>query len=375
MTAGPGANPTDLYHRAPCGLATIDRRGAFLAINRTMLEWLGFDDDSNLPRFQSLLRVGDRIYWETHVAPLLEMEGQIAEIAMELTTRDGTASVLLNARNTNPGHSESRIDLVVFPAEDRRNYERELLAARRVAEESEVKARELTETLQKSKIALREALKEKGTFIATVSHELRTPLTAVVGLSALLLDSGDLPPDVREMLELIDTQSTEMSHIIEDLLASARADHRELSVDPVPIDSASEAEAAVTGRHIEVQGTDDVLVLADPLRLRQVIRNLVTNAERYGRPPIEVHVAADGEAVRFEVSDAGPPIAVEDRDRIFAPYETAHRDNPVAGSVGLGLALCRSLARRMGGDISYRHDGRSVFSLHLPRYIEREATK
>lgn len=370
MTAGPGANPTDLYHRAPCGLATIDRRGAFLAINRTMLEWLGFDDDSNLPRFQSLLRAGDRIYWDTNVGPLLDMEGHVAGIAVELTTRDGTASVLLNARNTNPGHSETRIDLVVFPAADRRKYERELLAARRVAEESESKAQELAETLQRSQTALQRALKEKDTFIATVSHELRTPLTAVVGMSASLLESGDLPPDVRELLELIANQSTEMSQIIEDLLASASADRQELSVEPVPVDSASEAEAAVTGRHIEVRCTDDVLVLADPLRLRQVIRNLVTNAERYGRPPIELHVAADDAVVRFEVSDSGPPIAVEDRDRIFEPYETAHSDNPVAGSVGLGLALCRKLARRMGGDISYRHDDRSVFSLHLPRYVE-----
>ncbi len=94
-----------------------------------MLEWLGFDDDSNLPRFQSLLRLGDRFYWDTDVAPMLDMEAHVAEIAVELATRDGAASVLLNARNTNPGDSESRIDLVIFPAEDRRNYELELLSA------------------------------------------------------------------------------------------------------------------------------------------------------------------------------------------------------------------------------------------------------
>ncbi|MEX1271216.1 MAG: phosphatase, partial [Acidimicrobiia bacterium] len=147
MNTRPEATHTDLYHRAPCGLATIDRRGTFLAINQTLLEWLGLADPSELPRFQDLLAAGDRIYWETHATPLLDMQGDIAEIAVELITLGGTAPVLLNAMSAHPGRSETRIDLAIFPAEDRRKYERELLTARKLAEASEAKTRELAQSL------------------------------------------------------------------------------------------------------------------------------------------------------------------------------------------------------------------------------------
>lgn len=276
----------------------------------------------------------------------LVSDKQLHRYEYETTSSDGTPVVIsLNAVTIRSRPDQTRV----------------LLAAQDVTEN------------RNTQIALQRALQDKDTFIATVSHELRTPLSAVVGLSASLLENDDLTPEARELLELIANQSTEMSQIIDDLLVTARAERQELSVELAPVDGKAEAEAAVTGRNVEVRSTDGILVLADPMRLRQVIRNLVTNAERYGRPPIAVHVAADNGVVRFEVSDAGPPIPAEDRDRIFEPYETAHGNNSVTGSVGLGLALCRTLARRMGGDITYRHDGRSVFSLQLPQSIEREA--
>lgn len=289
---------------------------------------------------------------ETSLAAFVEQlvalvtDTQVHRYEYETTRTDGTRVVIsLNAVTIRTRPDQTRV----------------LLAAQDVTERRD------------TQIALQRALKEKDTLIATVSHELRTPLSAVVGLSASLLESDELTPEAQELLELIANQSTEMSQIIEDLLVSARADRLELSVDLAPVDGKTEVLAAVAGRDVAVRSVDGIFVLADPIRLRQVIRNLVTNAERYGRPPIAVEVEADNGVVRFEVSDSGPPIPAEDRDRIFEPYETAHGNSPVAGSVGLGLALCRTLARRMSGDITYRHDGRSVFSLQLPRHIEREA--
>lgn len=117
-----------------------------------MLELCGIDSDLERHNFLDLLRPGDRIFWETHVGPLLDMKGTVREIAVELNPASGPVPALLNARNSRPGDPDSLIDIAVFPARDRRAYERELLAARRRAEASEENARDLATTLQASLI-------------------------------------------------------------------------------------------------------------------------------------------------------------------------------------------------------------------------------
>lgn len=143
MTSG-----DDLYHSAPCGLATIDRHGRFITANDTLRELLGITGD--LPDLMSLLRPGDRIYWNTHIGPLLDMQGHVREIALEIRVGDESIPVLINGTNPRPGEPDSPIHLAVFPARDRRSYEAQLLTARKQAEESEARARALAATLQQS---------------------------------------------------------------------------------------------------------------------------------------------------------------------------------------------------------------------------------
>lgn len=121
-----------------------------MSINETLSEWLAIEEKPTFP-FQQLLRPGDRIYWETHVAPLLDMQHKVEEIALELRHEGVTLPILLNAVKRSKS-AESLIDLAVFRAVDRRSYERELLAARKRAEESEKRARELARSLQESLI-------------------------------------------------------------------------------------------------------------------------------------------------------------------------------------------------------------------------------
>lgn len=150
--AGDSADPGRRYERAPCGLATIRHDGGIVAANATLREMIGEAAWNGTSRFHDLLRIGDRIFWETHVGPLLEMQGHVREIAVELSTDDGPLPVLLNARTERPGDPSSTIDVAVFPAKDRRSYESELLAARKQAEVSEAHARRLAMTLQQSLI-------------------------------------------------------------------------------------------------------------------------------------------------------------------------------------------------------------------------------
>ncbi|MEX1271202.1 MAG: ATP-binding protein, partial [Acidimicrobiia bacterium] len=104
---------------------------------------------------------------------------------------------------------------------------------------------------------------------------------------------------------------------------------------------------------------------ADPVRVRQIVKNLLTNAVRYGGPQRGVTVRTEGRAVVVEVTDDGPPLAADFVARMFEPYERVG-GNASPESVGLGLTVARTLARLMGGEVTYHHDGRAVFRLTLP---------
>jgi signal transduction histidine kinase len=108
-------------------------------------------------------------------------------------------------------------------------------------------------------------------------------------------------------------------------------------------------------------------VMADSGRVRQIIRNLLVNAKRYGVAPVRVIVRNDEGVVRVEIRDHGEPIPMDERDLIFQRYYRARQTPGVTASVGLGLTVSRELAQIMGGDLTYDHDGESVFTLSLPR--------
>ena len=101
--------------------------------------------------------------------------------------------------------------------------------------------------------------------------------------------------------------------------------------------------------------------------MRQIVRNLVTNAQRYGGDTIRVELSRGADRAILRVCDDGPGVPEGGRQRIFEPYASAHSDNPHSGSIGLGLAVSRELARLMDGDLTYRYqDNESVFELTLP---------
>ena len=112
---------------------------------------------------------------------------------------------------------------------------------------------------------------------------------------------------------------------------------------------------------------------ADPTRVRQIVRNLITNALRYGGHTITVSTGRRGDEVYVRVHDDGPGIPERQRDQIFEPYESVHQAIGTPASVGLGLTISRKLARLLGGDLRYDVDGGSVFELTLPAVDESVA--
>ncbi|HEV3365789.1 MAG TPA: PAS domain S-box protein, partial [Acidimicrobiia bacterium] len=146
----------DLYEDAPCGYVSALLDGTIVRANSTFLSWTGYraEDLVGVRRLQDLLTPGGRIFHETHYAPLLRLQGQVREIALDLVCADGrTLPVLLNSvLKTDETGAAVLSRTMIFDATERRSYEQELLRAKRSAEESEARARLLAETLQRSLI-------------------------------------------------------------------------------------------------------------------------------------------------------------------------------------------------------------------------------
>jgi signal transduction histidine kinase len=220
---------------------------------------------------------------------------------------------------------------------------------------------------------LEELVKSKDQLIASVSHELRTPLTGIIGLAQIMkeLTSGSLDQEPQELLDMIVDQGNDLSNIIDDLLAYARTENGSLTVDIQSFEVSTVIQGVITGsegRAIEAPAATGVSVLADPMRVKQVLRNLITNARRYGGERIWLEVEDANGEVAILVCDNGTGIRPDRVESVFEPYQSAHDQRLQPGSVGLGLALSRKLARLMDGDLRYeRHTGTTVFRLTLNR--------
>lgn len=226
--------------------------------------------------------------------------------------------------------------------------------------------------------ALRTSNESKDRLLASVSHEIRTPLTAIVGLSEEIVANRDgmTPGELDELSGIIAVQSRELAELVEDLLVASRADFGNLSIRPEPVELGEQVERVLEGlresnptnKRITCTG-DPVRAWADPLRVRQIMRNLVTNAIKYGGDQVVVAVRRDaGDMVKVVVSDNGPGVPDPETGLIFERYYRSAQFPTQPGSVGIGLAVSRQLAEMMEGTLDYvpGADGNHRFELTLP---------
>ncbi|MDJ0663466.1 MAG: PAS domain S-box protein [Acidimicrobiia bacterium] len=224
---------------------------------------------------------------------------------------------------------------------------------------------------------LREQVRAKNDFIATVSHELRTPLTAVVGfLSELPGSLGDVAEEPAEMLEILASEATSLSNIVEDLLVAARADLEQLSVksETVPIGEsiahvvrASSRVALDHGATVDTSAVVEATAQADRGRVEQILWNLIVNAVRHGGSTVSIGVEERGSGVVVWVRDDGPGIPSEIRESLFEPFRSYASEEGLTTSMGLGLHVVHTLAELMGGSIEANsRNGCTEFVLTLP---------
>jgi two-component system OmpR family sensor kinase len=215
-------------------------------------------------------------------------------------------------------------------------------------------------------------------FAADASHELRTPLAAIRGHAELALRSGDPMADsVRHALGRIDAESGRMSELVDELLLLARLDagrplaREEVDLTRLVIEATGDAQASAPGHHWRLELPEQaVTVTGDPLRLHQVVANLLSNARLHTPDGSTVAVAVRRlpDAVEAVVSDDGPGIPEGLLDEVFERFARVDRARSrVSGGAGLGLAIVRAVVTAHGGTVDVRsRPGRTEFRLRLP---------
>jgi PAS domain S-box-containing protein len=293
-------------------------------------------------------------------------------LGIPLRLRDKTigAVVVQNYQVTNC-YSPQDVDLLAAAADqaaigiERRLHREEL---RRAHDALEIRVRERTAEMEVAKDQAEAAVRAKSRFLANMTHEIRTPIHAVQGMLSLLKDTR-LSERQRELLAITETSSENLLHLVNDVLDFSRVEAGKIqfeSIDFSPL-SVAEETAVMFQDLTRTRPLDLVLdlnpevpdrIVSDPLRLHQVLQNLLSNAFKFTAQGIIIFsmhpVRMDDTTctLRFSVQDTGCGIRPEAQKNLFSPF--VQEDGSVArnyGGTGLGLSICKSIVNALGGDI------------------------
>jgi signal transduction histidine kinase len=244
------------------------------------------------------------------------------------------------------------------------------------------------EELREAKKSAEEANLSKDQFLALLSHELRTPLTPVLLTADALLEEEDLPLETRETMEMVSRNIRLEVKLIDDLLDVSRitSGKMELALEPVDLNEAVNQGAAICQVRVEEKGLrletsldpEMGFLQADPLRLQQVIWNLLNNAIKFTPAQGTIHISTrrlGADRCELRVQDSGIGIESEALSRIFQAFERSHRDiTRQFGGLGLGLAITRSVVEHHGGTIRAESAGPgegAIFIIELPKQMTK----
>jgi signal transduction histidine kinase len=355
-----GPNASD-----PFGQLTFDDDSVILRVNTTLAHWLEYEPtELSGQRLDRIVEGGSRLFFQSQFLPILKLQERLEEVYLSLRTKGGQlVPMLINAvRRTGPLRPMN--DLAAVRMRQRARLEDELLQARKLAEQ---------------------ANDAKAKFLAVMSHELRTPLQTISLSTDLMLEGecGPITEDQRERLEASRSATESLVQLVDDILNFAKMQTSEvqLQIRTVSVEEALTRAEVLLRDRLQQAGIryrrnpldPRLAVQGDPTRIQQVLLNLLNNALKFTPAGGTVSTAAQAErgVVHIHVVDTGIGIPESHLERIFEPFVQVGMapSGKNSSGVGLGLAICRQLARAMGGDlqVSSRLGLGSTFTVSLPR--------
>jgi phosphoserine phosphatase RsbU/P len=340
----------DMFENAPCAFITLLPNGRIERVNKTLLNWIGHPAEHMAgKRFSDFLNMAGRIYFETHIAPLLRMQGFFNEFAIDMVTAAGEPlQMIANALEGRDATGKPLFTrLALIKATDRRRYEHELLEARDVAKTNLENERETSE------------LREQ--FIAVLGHDLRNPL-ASISAGARILGREAKSDKEHQVIAMLETTVLRMAGLIDNVLDFARGrlgggitlarDSRK-PLEPMLHQVIDELRLSSPGRQIDAEYTLDVPVNCDRSRIGQLLSNLVGNALSHGasNEPVRVRAATEDGMFKLSVANRGEPIPKAAMNRLFEPFFRGEVRASRQG-LGLGLHIAAQIARAHEGTLS-----------------------
>lgn len=360
----PGNDLDDFLEHSLSGHVTAGVGGEIININSKLLKWLGYDSKELIgKRFNSLLAVGSRIFYETHLSPLLKLQGFFEEVSVELIAKHGgRLQVLLNGYVRKDQEDKPQfVQLTLYRATDRKVYEENLRYAISDAEKRLSEEREMA------------GLREQ--FIAVLGHDLRNPLGAIKS-GASLLSRADLSDRNKAIVNLINKSGLRMEELITNVMDFARVrlgggitlDLEHALIDPIIEQVTSELKIAFPERTVDIDCSINIAVKCDANRIAQLLSNLVANALTHGAVNEPVIVSANITMGYFEltVANGGKTIPEESIDTLFEPFKR-EETSPSQQGLGLGLYIASQIAGAHGGTLSVvSKDNETRFTFRMP---------
>jgi len=362
---------SDLYNNAPCGYHSVDKDGTFVRINDTELNWLGYSRDEIVGKmkFSDIIPPETLAIWKERFGRFRE-HGWVRDLEFELVRKDGTTfPVLLNAtaiKDADNNFVASRS--TIFDITERKLAE-DLLERR-------------AQEVARSNAELEE-------FAYVVSHDLKEPLRAIEAFSTFLAEDYEdkLDEQGHRYVSILRDSAIRMRDLIEDLLDLSRLGRVRPQfllvsaaslVEEVRDEMAFGLKEAQADLHIQ-PGLPTLT--CDPIRIKQVFKNLISNAIKYNdkpHPVIEIGCHADDSSYAFFVRDNGPGIDPKYHEKIFRIFQRlVHREE--RDGTGIGLAICKKIVEGHGGKIwveSGEAKAGSTFLFNIPKALEpSKATK